>query len=555
MTKMTAPTSGVKVRMYRQGHGDCFLLAFAGEYENHKTPVYVLIDCGLKPGSEIHDQDIDKVIASIGKATNNHIDIVIVTHEHQDHVNGFSSLLGSSSTKKNFDAINIGQVWLAWTENPKDRFANQIRDKFNDTLLTLAMVLDSASSARLNSDDQNAIDTIEEMLDFEVEGADEAGNIVQQFNTLSQGLNELSNSDINRLVMEGGLAAEKLDISNQVDLRKVKGKRNKAAIRYLIDKSDYEPLYLRPDRGPYPIDWVEGVKAYALGPPRSTRQLLDLDPHSGEEFHLGGSLSDVSIDSTSSVFESVNSRKSAPKLKSPFQAKYVLTEEQVFQADDPVGMKDSPESILKSRYGANNDSDDSIVGWRKISSESIGHAERLALRLNNEVNNTSLVLAFELPETGKVLLFTGDAQRGSWISWKNLSWSNGNETVNVRDLLAKCVLYKVGHHGSHNATLNGFRDDSHPNLTWFAHNEYADEFVAMIPANEVWAKSKSKPWQHPQSEIADALSDKANGKIFQSDIDKVKRSPRISSSAWRKFKEKKKEKDLYFEYTVTDDWN
>ena len=35
--------------MYRIGHGDCFLIAFASE--NPAKPAYVMIDCGYKPGS------------------------------------------------------------------------------------------------------------------------------------------------------------------------------------------------------------------------------------------------------------------------------------------------------------------------------------------------------------------------------------------------------------------------------------------------------------------------------------------------------------------------
>ena len=31
--------------------------------------------------------------------------------------------------------------------------------------------------------------------------------------------------------------------------------------------------------------------------------------------------------------------------------------------------------------------------------------------------------------------------------------------MTTKDLLARTVLYKVGHHGSHNATLNGKLDD------------------------------------------------------------------------------------------------
>jgi hypothetical protein len=47
--RLIPPQDGATVRMYRIGHGDCFLLAFPGETED--KPVYVLIDCGYKPGS------------------------------------------------------------------------------------------------------------------------------------------------------------------------------------------------------------------------------------------------------------------------------------------------------------------------------------------------------------------------------------------------------------------------------------------------------------------------------------------------------------------------
>ena len=78
---------------------------------------------------------------------------------------------------------------------------------------------------------------------------------------------------------------------------------------------------------------------------------------------------------------------------------------------------------------------DAAQSWRRIDEEWLGAAEGLALRLNKEVNNTSLVLAFELPKSGKVLLFTGDAQRGSWVGWSDLSWTDSEGgTTTTRDL-------------------------------------------------------------------------------------------------------------------------
>ncbi len=42
--RLIPPKDGATVRMYRTGHGDCFLLAFAGKTQD--KPAYVLIDCG-----------------------------------------------------------------------------------------------------------------------------------------------------------------------------------------------------------------------------------------------------------------------------------------------------------------------------------------------------------------------------------------------------------------------------------------------------------------------------------------------------------------------------
>lgn len=64
----------------------------------------------------------------------------------------------------------------------------------------------------------------------------------------------------------------------------------------------------------------------------------------------------------------------------------------------------------------------------------------LALVVDNYLNNTSLSLLLQYG--GKTLLFPGDAQWGNWMSWKE-EWES---------ILSEIDFYKVGHHGSHNAT-------------------------------------------------------------------------------------------------------
>jgi hypothetical protein len=62
--------------------------------------------------------------------------------------------------------------------------------------------------------------------------------------------------------------------------------------------------------------------------------------------------------------------------------------------------------------------------------------------LDSFLNNTSLILLFEV--NGKKFLFPGDAQLENW------SWALGQSKT--KNLLKNVDLYKVGHHGSRNAT-------------------------------------------------------------------------------------------------------
>ncbi|MCA9484865.1 MAG: hypothetical protein KC553_14130 [Nitrospina sp.] len=62
--------------------------------------------------------------------------------------------------------------------------------------------------------------------------------------------------------------------------------------------------------------------------------------------------------------------------------------------------------------------------------------------LDHAMNNTSLILLFEIGN--KKLLFPGDAQYENWMYCLEKKW--------VKDLLRGVDVYKVGHHGSLNAT-------------------------------------------------------------------------------------------------------
>jgi hypothetical protein len=62
------------------------------------------------------------------------------------------------------------------------------------------------------------------------------------------------------------------------------------------------------------------------------------------------------------------------------------------------------------------------------------------------MNNTSVILLFEVG--AKKLLFPGDAQLENWM----YSLKEAKEAPAIRKLLSQVDVYKVGHHGSLNAT-------------------------------------------------------------------------------------------------------
>ena len=73
--------------------------------------------------------------------------------------------------------------------------------------------------------------------------------------------------------------------------------------------------------------------------------------------------------------------------------------------------------------------------------------------LDGTLNNQSLVVLFTC--RGKKLLFVGDAQWGNWAYWlygKAVKGADPGITSKAKDILGAIDFYKVGHHGSTNAS-------------------------------------------------------------------------------------------------------
>src|SRR5262245_9916662 len=111
----------------------------------------------------------------------------------------------------------------------------------------------------------------------------------------------------------------------------------------------------------------------------------------------------------------------------------------------------------------------------------IGDALDLAFALEEAVNNFSLALLFLF--RGQGLLMPGDAQWGNWESWI------GQRAAD--DLFEQVTLYKVGHHGSHNATPKSVVDRLPRNLAVLVSTQAKKPFPT-IPEPRLIAALKAR---------------------------------------------------------------
>jgi hypothetical protein len=455
--------------MYRQGLGDCFLLTFPRD----GRPLYMLIDCGVLLGTDDQAGRMERVAEDIRSTTDGHVDILIATHEHWDHLSGFIQ------ATEVFDRIEIGELWLAWTEDPDHALATKLRRGRAAAFRALAQAHVRLQAAA--PDDAGALQSI--------------------------------------LEFSGPLAA-------------AGGQSLSAALDYLCSKVS-RPRYCRPGEEPLALPGVDGVRVYVLGPPEDEKLIKKSDPtKSGREVYELAASADFD-----GAFFAAATHTGAPdedagvdalrayELSLPFDLAHLVPTEKA--KTDPFFQS----AYYGDRKRASKLDDGS---WRQIESDWLTAANDLALKLDNDTNNTSLAVAIELSPGGDVLLFPGDAQVGNWLSWANLVWPKGVArgdagAATAESLLARTVLYKVGHHASHNATLRaqGLELMTSPKL------------VAMIPVDEKMAREKKK-WDMPFGPLLRRLEERTKGRVIRADrqVGAFKAGPkpeRLNAREWSDF--------------------
>lgn len=328
----------IRIRMYNVGFGDSFLLRFDSAGGERR----VLIDCGVHMSGhgphtirEVAKQIIEDVTED-GKAR---IDIVIATHRHADHVSGFDY--------DGWDDVEVGEVWMPWTEDYKDPEAVKILEGQSKAAKKLAALTGLQAAAA-------AIAT-----------------------------NSLVNANAMKTLHDG-----------------FAGKPRR---RYLPVKGKTRMMIT--------TALLPGVKIHVLGPSRDPEVIRDMNPPRHHSY----------------LRAAAQVEELGGKPLRPFREFWSL------------GAKDY------EKLGGRSLQPKDIKYMKEM-----GELDALAVAqsLESSVNGTSLMLMFEWGD--EHLLFAGDAQWGTW-----------NAAVNdpvSRELLQKTTFYKVGHHGSHNATPTDFVD-------------------------------------------------------------------------------------------------
>jgi hypothetical protein len=453
-------TRAVRVRMYRHGLGDCFLLTFPKPTDGD---FHVLIDCGVIQGTPGGAELMKDVAADVAEATGGKIDVLAVTHEHWDHVSGFAQALAE------FDRMEVGQVWLAWTEDPENSLACRLRAERAQRLAALWIGLRKMNQ-RLGGDSpaRGPVERAAEVLGFF--GIDPAHDEPPQ----------------------GGLgAAAAAAVKTTGD------------IMSWLRRKGHPPRFFRPGEQDE-LKEAGGVRVYVLGPPMDTKLLFKDLPTCSDRETYGARLAAAEREFFAAAFFANGDQGDGPRFDPslPFDQKYRIDQDFARETD-----------FFRDHYfGASADGDPEA--WRRIDDDWMSRAAEIALKLDSDTNNTSLALAFELPD-GRVLLFPGDAQVGNWESWyideqgEPRVWRAGGREVTAERLLNRTVLYKVGHHGSHNATLRakGLETMTNPSL------------AAMLPVDVYIAHEKKKWKQMPFEPLLSRLDELAQGRILQADRD------------------------------------
>jgi hypothetical protein len=337
---MSNEVTSIKVRMYNTGSvGDCLLLLFQ---KGNVTSFRMLIDCG---GWNTRSADISACVNDIKTATNGELDLLVVTHQHEDHISGFNQ------ARSVFDSIKVANVWMSWVEDKSDEIAVILKDRYGKKVKELkAATLKAMKELNLQA-----------VRKYNVRGFDK-----------KLAAKEAAMADTLRLIeFEEGLQYGKnLGI----------GKRtNNDAMEYVRGKGD--KISYRKPGDVVTLPGAEGIRFHILGPPRDAdMKFFKIDMKEEEMYQLA-----------------LNTKDDGSELPSenPIVTSGILLKESVSPFDMSHKMNAAEERQFLKEYNSEDQR------WRQIETDWLESAASLALRVTNLTNNTSLAMALEFGESKK----------------------------------------------------------------------------------------------------------------------------------------------------------
>lgn len=423
-----ATAISVEVRMYNVGLGDCLLLTFNSSDNGNLEQNRILIDfgsTGRNRNGPTLEQLAHQIVEDCG-GPDSELEAVVITHRHKDHMSGFGGNAGDIIVNQ----LRPSYVLQPWTEEPgaddpsthpansdlesaaKHVMSLRMAQTLTDSILNEVLVRRANNLSRPTDDE--ALFYCQKNLPF-----DAAGKTLQTV--------QLSDSN---LLMLDGLNTEA--IKNMDAIEKVQNwswgsgqQSNKPKYRYL-------------QKGSRSVPRIPGLKIKVLGP-------IGVDQW--EELEKSGGVDELWKRLQGLRKEAVPARK--------------FDEEGLVEFDESEGAYGVPSIFDEDEHVSNDESRKDSVRWLiehldELRGEQLLNFVRV---LDEHLNNTSVILMFDFG--GFRMLFPGDAEVAAWKSIV--------KDESVVAALKSVDLYKVGHHGSNNATpilslwqhMTEDRDDDH----------------------------------------------------------------------------------------------
>jgi len=352
----------LRVRMYRVGFGDFFLLTVP----TRSGPQHILIDCGVHAANIGTMRDC---VADLVAVTKRKLALVIVTHYHADHLSGFATQYDE------FAQFDVGAVWITNRLDPGDARVATFKRRL--TAVASHLRLQLQLRLRLALDDDVALATRQALA--KVEDALGVGHPV------------------------AGSANEKaLDLVT-------KGFRNAPPVHY----------YEAGDEPALPPALKGSVTAEILGPsPKASAGEFAASDDRLEQYLAAVAQNGLPEQGAFPPFERAWPATAADYPREAFRP-----------WNAPAAMEKALQALQPDTLAA------------------------AAELIDGTLNNQSLAVLFTCRK--RKLLFVGDAQWGNWAYWLYGRAVKGKAPAlsdRARRILASVDFYKVGHHGSTNAT-------------------------------------------------------------------------------------------------------